>query len=67
MKRFDGGGNEVLAIGLTKNGEKLSARKGRLFSESSDTPLFDSQKFVNNLENIYSELVERCRSQRKRF
>jgi predicted O-linked N-acetylglucosamine transferase (SPINDLY family) len=57
------GKNEARSIGLTKNAEKLCALKGRLFSESSDTPLFDSQKFVNNLENIYSELVEKYKSQ----
>lgn len=50
---------EMLAIELARSADKLTTIKGKLFTELGNTPLFNSQKFVKNLENIYIELVEK--------
>jgi predicted O-linked N-acetylglucosamine transferase (SPINDLY family) len=50
---------EMLAIKLARSAEQLTMIKGKLLAELGNTPLFESQKFVKNLENIYIELVEK--------
>jgi protein O-GlcNAc transferase len=50
---------EDLAIELAQNPDKLSRLKRRLSDNPSSSPLFDTSRFVRNLERAYREMWRR--------
>lgn len=51
-----------LAVDLARNPFKLEALRGRLIVNRENVPLFDSARFTRNLENLYNQMQERCKS-----
>lgn len=49
---------EELAIDLAKNREKLNSYKSVLASNLRTSPLFNTDKFVKDLESLYLELIK---------
>ena len=50
---------EALAIELATNPEKFKSIKEKLKDNLSTSPLYDTQKFTENLESIYKVMYER--------
>lgn len=49
---------EKEALALARDPERLSALKARLQQARATAPLFDTQRFVKNLENCYRAMLE---------
>ena len=47
---------ERIAIGLARNPEDLRQLRGRLAATMKNSPLFDTPRFVHNLESAYQEM-----------
>jgi predicted O-linked N-acetylglucosamine transferase (SPINDLY family) len=47
---------ESLAVELAKNPEKLSEVRQKVWKNRLNTPLFDTPRFVKNLEKAYNEM-----------
>lgn len=56
---------EELAVDLAKNPEKLKAERDKLAKNRLNKPLFDTQRFVRNLENAYQTIWENYKSGNK--
>lgn len=50
---------EALAINLATKPDRLSIIKSKLATNRNTTPLFDTPRFVRNLENAYKQMLER--------
>jgi protein O-GlcNAc transferase len=56
------GDYEILALKFYKDREGLQDLKMRLEKNKLSCPLFDSERYVKDLEQLYFQMFERCRS-----
>jgi protein O-GlcNAc transferase len=48
---------EELAIALAGDPQKLKVLRGRLAHNRASSPLFDTERFARNIENVYRRIL----------